>query len=40
MHELRIDLPSLEEYFQQITEGQDRAEELAAAKVLGAGDAA
>jgi ABC-2 type transport system ATP-binding protein len=32
VRELRLDLPSLEEYFHEVTEGQDRAEETAAAE--------
>jgi ABC-2 type transport system ATP-binding protein len=37
VHELRIELPSLEEYFHAITEGSDAAEERAAAAAAEAG---
>jgi len=39
VRELKIDLPSLEEYFQLMTEGADRDEEVAAAAAAGEADA-
>jgi hypothetical protein len=37
VHELRLDQPTLEEYFYAITEGRDREEETAVAAALAAG---